>query len=216
LRECCWQGLAHTQRLDLETGTVLPEIWDIVYLNSFLNVFPIQTAGWPMLPAAEPFPAFASMLCPKAAFLAIPTLLGKRYWGLCRDGSLIEGTVGEPPSRRLATGLSFQAISGVIAALISPDARYLVVGGTKGNLATLELETGKTWLAQTTTQDASGVVAVSKDSRLIATAGDRQTIEVRELPSLSLLVQIPSTITQDLLFLADGSLLVAEGNRLSQ
>jgi len=105
-------------------------------------------------------------------------------------------------------------MSGLVAAELTPDGRHLVVGGTKGKVAVIDLESG----ADTTVQGGAGaawLVSISSDGAYVAIGGDSSDVEVRTLPGLDPIARVP-VAALSARFLDDGTLVLATAASLTR
>lgn len=210
------QGPTQVNVYDLGSGRALDEgliafgLWG----RRTLAVDPAQWGIFGDTPAPL---VMAPKMCGGAGFEAFsPMPRQGAYAVVCDDGRIGAATMGQYPTRYLEPIATYAEFSGVLGIEPTPDGRGVVFGGAKGDLAVVDLERGL--LARDRTAGGEGVlvIAISADGSRVALAGDRGDVEVHEIPGLGLLARLPASLVRDLLFLPDGTLLVADGTTLSR
>ncbi len=205
---------SRVQALDLTSGRARPA--GLRFGSTGKRFWPIEPAAWGEPESPSSLSHLAARFCPGSALAsATPALAQNRYVVTCTDGRVGAGAIGMLPDRYLATPVTRDSLSGIVGAELTPDGGTLVLAGTKGGLAVVELATGATHTGTTAARDGGWRLAVSADGGRVAIVGDRGDLEVRVLPDLSPLVRLP-TSARDARFLPDGSLLVAEAEVVSR
>ena len=200
--------------LDLATGAAEGGLRRFGFSGA--HWWPVRPADWgePDVPLA--LHRLSARFCPGSRITNGALAPERGIWaGVCADGRVANGPIGVLPARYLPTPVTHEAFSGVIASELTPDGRHLVLGGTKGGLAIVDLATGRTQVAVTLARDATVRLAISADGTRLAVAGDRGEVEVRTLPDLAPLVYLPIP-ARDVRFLPDGTLLVASAETMSR
>ncbi len=207
------RATGETVRYDPATGPTEGD-WMFFRLNGG-TPWPIRAAEWHLESSDLPLNRLTELLCPGVGPATGATLIDdKQYAVLCLDGSVGAGAPGEVPRAYAASRVSRESMSGVIAAELAPGGRYLVVGGTKGKVAVIDVKTGE----DTTVQGEPGaawLLSISPDGSRVAVGGDRTDVEVRTLPGLEPVARIPIAALSAR-FAPDGTLVLASAAGLTR
>jgi WD40 repeat protein/tRNA A-37 threonylcarbamoyl transferase component Bud32 len=131
---------------------------------------------------------------------------------LCADGKIGRAPVGATPARYVPTSATRDALSGMVTAQRTPDGQLVVVGGSKGALMAVDLDTGRS--TQVTLDGPAWRLIVSPDGARVAAVGERGVVDVLALPALTPVVHMPVSAARDVRFEGPDDVWVAESDRM--
>ncbi len=193
--------------VDLETGAATEGL--VSFRINGGPLWPVRAADWDLGRSDRALNELASRFCPGDAAAAAAFSVDRgRYAVLCEDGRVGADRIGALPEQYFQSTATRVALSGVVAAELTPDDRYLVLGGTKGKIAVIALDSGATSMVATAADDAAWLVELSEDGTRLVIGGDRGDVEVRTLPDLEPVVRVPVP-ARAARFVSDGTLMLA-------
>ncbi|MCY0989790.1 serine/threonine-protein kinase [Nannocystis sp. ILAH1] len=195
--------------LSLATGASLGEAWDIVDFN--------VGAAWPVraasLGAGLAQPHLVN-LCGETHVIGVSGLVDGRHVLLCADGRLGRSSGTALPA--ITPALDAAAFVSFTQLELTSDARRVVVAGTQGRIAVVDLTTRETWTSAPTRPSPVRRIAVAPASDRAAVVRERGGVELFSLPDLRPLGAIAATNVRDVRLLADGSVLVADARGVTR
>jgi len=195
--------------LSLATGAPDPETWEFLDYNVG-DLWPVRGEAW----GPDALGPRLIGHCTGEDVVGVSGLVDGRYAVMCTDGRMGRATAPELPA--LAPALARADFVSFTHLQLTPDARRVVVAGTRGRVAVHDLTTHETWTLPSTRAIAVRRIVVSPAADRVAIVRERGGVELYELPTLRPLGTIAAAEVRDLRLFADGSVLVATPENITQ
>lgn len=170
-------------------------------------------AAWPFRRSSSAAQPPIAAGCGRSHVVGLSGLVDGNYALLCDDGAVGRASGSALPA--LARAFDPADFVSFTHLQLSPDARRVVVAGTKGRVAVYELESGESWWLAPSHTGAVRRISIAPGSDRLALVRERGGVEVYQLPDLRPLGAIPAGNVRDARLFSDGSVLVASASAVT-